>query len=115
MYDVNPLGPLMHLKELERQVAPKLRPVRRARKHSFRLAVPGAMVIALLRRLHAAGIPRRAATRASAFDGNAFPQMDSIAAGAARSGSKSIWPDSAAAYHGAREFVASVICPVICP
>ena len=24
MYDVNPLGPMMHLKELERQAAPKL-------------------------------------------------------------------------------------------
>lgn len=28
MYDINPLGPLMHLKELDRQAAPLLRPVR---------------------------------------------------------------------------------------
>lgn len=27
MYDVNPLGPMFHLKELERQAAPRLRPV----------------------------------------------------------------------------------------
>jgi hypothetical protein len=28
MYDVNPLGPQMHLKQLERRAVPMLRPVR---------------------------------------------------------------------------------------
>jgi hypothetical protein len=50
MYDVNPLGPMMHLRDLERQSAPKLRPVRAARKHYFRVAAIGAAVIVLLRR-----------------------------------------------------------------
>ena len=27
MHDINPLGPMFHLKELERQAAPRLRPV----------------------------------------------------------------------------------------
>jgi len=57
MYDVNPLGPLMHLKDLDRQAVPKLRAVRSWREHSFSVA---AVMIALRRRLHAAGILRRA-------------------------------------------------------
>ena len=67
MYDVNPLGPMMHLKELDRQAAPKLRPVRSTRQTVFSVAVLGAAMIALLRRLHAVGIPGRAPGRARAF------------------------------------------------
>jgi hypothetical protein len=59
MYDVNPLGPMMHLKELERQAIPKLRSVRSMKQPAFSLAVA---VMALLRRLHAVGSHRRAAT-----------------------------------------------------
>jgi hypothetical protein len=62
MFDVNPLGPMMHLKELERRAAPKLRPVQCARQGAFRVAVRGAVVIVLLRRFLAVGIHRRAAT-----------------------------------------------------
>jgi len=58
MYDVNPLGPLMHLKELDRQTVPPLRPVRFGRQDS-RVAAFIASIISLLRRLQAAGITRR--------------------------------------------------------
>ncbi len=61
MYDVNQLGPMMHLKELERQAAPKLRPVRDTRQGAFNIATLGAAVIALLQRFRAFGIPRRVA------------------------------------------------------
>jgi hypothetical protein len=50
MYDVNPLGPMMHLKELERQAAPKDRPVRYTRQGTFRGAAVGAAVNVLMRR-----------------------------------------------------------------
>lgn len=59
MYDVNPLGPLMHLKELDRQAVPTLRPVRFRRQGDFRVAAFRASMIFFLRRLQAAGIPRR--------------------------------------------------------
>ena len=47
MYDVNPLGPLMHLKELDRQAAPKLRPLRSRRSNSFSFTGLSASVIKL--------------------------------------------------------------------
>lgn len=60
MYDVNPLGPLMHLKELDRQAAvPTLRPVRIGRQGESRVAAFSASVISFLRRLQAAGISQR--------------------------------------------------------
>lgn len=37
MYDVNPLGPLMHLKELERQAVPRLRRARAAEPRNISL------------------------------------------------------------------------------
>jgi hypothetical protein len=55
MYDVNPLGHLMHLKDLDRQAVPKLRAVRSQRESSFSVT---AVMIALLQRLHVAGILR---------------------------------------------------------
>ena len=53
MYDVNPLGPLMHLKELDRQAAPKLRPLRSRRNNWFSFTAVSTSVIAVLQRLHA--------------------------------------------------------------
>jgi len=49
MYDVNPLGPLMHLKDLDRQAIPKLQAVQFRRKGSFSVA---ADLLAFLQRLH---------------------------------------------------------------
>jgi hypothetical protein len=50
MHD-NPLGPMLHLKELDRQAFPKLRPVRRIRGHGFNLTALGAALAAVLARL----------------------------------------------------------------
>ncbi len=61
MYDVNPLGPLMHLKELERQAAPKLRPVQDTRHGAFSVTALATALIALVRHFRAVGIPRREA------------------------------------------------------
>ena len=59
MYDVNPLGPLMHLKELNRQAVPTLRRVRFGRQGDSSVAAFSASVISFLRRLQAIGISRR--------------------------------------------------------
>jgi hypothetical protein len=59
MYDVNPLGPLMHLKELERQAAPTLHPLRLERQGDSSVTAFSASIISFLRRLQAAGTPRR--------------------------------------------------------
>jgi hypothetical protein len=60
MYDVNPLGPQMHLKDLDRQTLTKLQAVQPPRESSFSVA---AVVFALLRRIDSAQIVRR--TRAT--------------------------------------------------
>lgn len=57
MYDVNPLGPQMHLKDLDRQAVPKLQAVQPARESSFSVET---VWLALLRRLDSANIVRRA-------------------------------------------------------
>lgn len=57
MYDVNPLGPLMHLNDLDRLAVPKLWAVQSPKESPFSVAV---VMIALLRRLHAAGMLWRA-------------------------------------------------------
>ncbi len=57
MYDFNPLGPLMHLKELKRQAAPKLRPVRSRRQDVSSVTAVRAALRSLLRRLRPASIP----------------------------------------------------------
>lgn len=49
MYDVNPLGPIMHLKELDRQATPKLRPVVNARQDVVGVAALFAAVLLFLR------------------------------------------------------------------
>ena len=51
MFDVNPLGLTFHLKELDRQAAPKLYPLRPARPGIFG---PSAVKAILLRSLHGA-------------------------------------------------------------
>lgn len=54
MHDINPLGPMLHLKELERQAAPKLRPLRSSQQ-TPNVATLGAAMIALLGRLRLVG------------------------------------------------------------
>ena len=56
MYDINPLGPLMHLRELDRQAAPILCPVRSTRQAS-RVAIFSAWMLLFIRGLRAADIP----------------------------------------------------------
>lgn len=57
MYDINPLGPLMHLKELDRQAAPKLYPVRSTTQDASSVTICGPSMLLVLRCLHAIGIP----------------------------------------------------------
>jgi hypothetical protein len=59
MHDVNPLGITMYLKELDRQAAPKLRPVRSKKEPAPTTSAFIAKVVAVLRRFHLAGLPWR--------------------------------------------------------
>ena len=59
MYDVNPLGPMMHLKALDRQATPRLRPLRTGRQNGFSLIGVKSSMIAFLRHLHAPRFPWR--------------------------------------------------------
>jgi hypothetical protein len=59
MHNLTPLGMLMHLKDLDRQAVPKLRPLRSQRRDSAGANAVGIAVIALVRRLHALGIAWR--------------------------------------------------------
>jgi len=59
MYDVNPLGPMMHLKELDRQATPRLRRLRTGWQNGFSLSGVKLSMIAFLRHLHAARFPWR--------------------------------------------------------
>jgi hypothetical protein len=52
MYDVNPLGPMMHLKELEQRAASRLRRLQPTKQNSYSLAAISVSMIAVLRRLH---------------------------------------------------------------
>ena len=63
MHDINPLGTVMHLKELDRWAAPKLRPLRSKGERSFRVAALATASVAFV--LHAIAIPfaRRVALR----------------------------------------------------
>jgi hypothetical protein len=54
MHDVNPLGQIMHLRELDRQAVPKLRPLRLESKDIAMVRVFRATVIAVLRGFHSA-------------------------------------------------------------
>jgi hypothetical protein len=55
MYDVNPLGPMMHLKELDQQAVPKCRPLPPRRQDIPSLTALTAAMISLLRRVHTVG------------------------------------------------------------
>jgi hypothetical protein len=59
MHNLTPLGIVMHLKELDRQATPRLRPLRAGRRDNSPVTAVRAAMIALLRRLHAVGIPQR--------------------------------------------------------
>ena len=59
MYDVNPLGPMMHLKELDRRAIPRLRPLRTGWQNGFSLSGVKSSMLAFLRHLHAARFPWR--------------------------------------------------------
>jgi hypothetical protein len=61
MYDVNPLGPMMHLKELDRLARPQLWPRRPRMQNGFSLTAVSALVIAVLRGLHAVSLVWRTA------------------------------------------------------
>ena len=63
MHDINPLGTVMHLKELDRRAAPTLRPMRPPGEHSVRLFAYAMSAVAIV--LHAlAGVrPVRANSR----------------------------------------------------
>jgi hypothetical protein len=50
MYDINPLGPMLHLKELEQKVSPKPSEVRRRRNFTS-IADLGWAIAAQVRRL----------------------------------------------------------------
>ena len=54
MYDVNPLGPMMHLRELERQSARRLRLVRPRRQNDFGLTAFKSLIIAFTQRAYTA-------------------------------------------------------------
>ena len=53
MHDVNPLGPMMHLKELDHQAIPRLRPLRTGRQNGFSLIGIKSSMIGFLRHPHA--------------------------------------------------------------
>ncbi len=61
MHDINPLGPMLHLKELERQAAPKLRQLRSSQRVP-NVTTLSAAIIALLGRLRVVGFHWHAAT-----------------------------------------------------
>ena len=53
MHDVNPLGPMMHLGELDRRAARQLRPFRPEGDGTPKVAVFAATIVAFLRCIHA--------------------------------------------------------------
>jgi hypothetical protein len=63
MHSDTPLGITMHLKELDRQAAPKLHPPRTRRLDASLVAALRTAMSTLLRRLHSAGSPGRAASQ----------------------------------------------------
>ncbi len=63
MHNLTPLGTLMHLKELDREAAPRLRPLRAGRRDASPVTGVRAAMTTLLRRLHTVGIPRRVASQ----------------------------------------------------
>ena len=56
MHDINPLGTTMHLRELERQAAPRVRAVPSRKPHGFGPFSICATAVAFLRRLNASSV-----------------------------------------------------------
>jgi hypothetical protein len=52
MYDVNPLGPMMHLRELDRRAARRHQRLRPKKQNGYGLTAIREAAIAVLRRLH---------------------------------------------------------------
>jgi hypothetical protein len=65
MHDVNPLGPMMHLKELERRAAPRLHPLLPSRQDVSSLTTAGSSMIAFLLQLHTVWFSWRVVRRVS--------------------------------------------------
>ena len=63
MHNDTRLGAMMHLKQLDRRASPKLHPLRALRQDASPVPRVGAAMIAVLRRLHAVGIPGRAVSQ----------------------------------------------------
>jgi hypothetical protein len=59
MHDVNSLGPMMHLKELDRQATPRLRPLRTGSQNGFSFTAVKSSMIVFLRQLRAFRFPER--------------------------------------------------------
>jgi hypothetical protein len=76
MHNDTPLGAMMHLKELDRQAAPKLIPMRAGGSDASPLTCVWAAMKTLLRRLHAVGIPERARSQGSMYpSASSFPDQ----------------------------------------
>jgi hypothetical protein len=65
MHDVNPLGPMMHLRELERQAAPLLRSLRPWGQDGSSLTAVGSSMIAFVQQLHSVRLFWRVIRRVS--------------------------------------------------
>jgi hypothetical protein len=59
MHGLTPLGTTMHLKELDRQATPKLRPLQSRSGEASGATSLGVAVIALMQRLHAVTVALR--------------------------------------------------------
>ena len=62
MHYLTSLGATLHVKELDRQASPQLRPLRAMRQDGSPVTRVRTTMIAVLRQLHAAGIPGRVAS-----------------------------------------------------
>jgi hypothetical protein len=52
MHDVNPLGPMMHLQELDRRSGLRLRSVRRTKQTALNFSASKSLIIAFLQRFY---------------------------------------------------------------
>jgi hypothetical protein len=65
MHDVNPLGPMMHLKELERQAVLRPQPLRPRRQAGSSFIAVGSSMTAFLQQLHTVRLFWRVVRRVS--------------------------------------------------
>jgi hypothetical protein len=63
MYDVNPLGPLMHLRELDRQAVPTLRPAQLGSQRESRLTALRTRLSSILSMVTTVAAPPEAPVR----------------------------------------------------